>query len=623
MSNIKKKFNNVIFKIFISFLILSFVFFGISSFLLGSSENWVAKVGSKIISYSNLQNAMQSDRNLILRSSKDRQKAMKYTESKQFSIDILRKLINQAMIEKISEKYNIEASRHLILKSVAKDPTFHKNGKFDRDYFRYFLSENGFNEVQYVKMIQQEITNAIITSSIAISSPINEEIVKKLADLQEEQRVADIILIDAAHIGKIKAPTQENLKEIYKNNKEDFLNAQTRNISYITFKQSDIISDITVSSEEINNYYRQNKNNYKLLQSRNFYHVIFKDQKEASNFEQKIASAKNKKLSFAKQAKKIGKENYQLNNIDKKSLLPQIADLAFNLKQGELSEPIKSDLGYHIFLTTKIEDSSFKTLSTVKNDIKKIILSQKSEQKLSDKLAEIENFLVASNSITKAAQKFNLGKVRNIELTQKSKPKISNLTLNSYATNEGQVAGIYVDNNQFYALKVNKINEESYKKFADVKNILKKLYYKNQKQEKIKELAKNISKKVSKNPENIRKIARQNKLTLLVNKKINKSKKVNFQGRQIEISSDFQKELFEINEKNSTNYHQDGKNEYKIAVLKKIIKNKARNRQIQKLKRNLVQTYRQEFIVEFNNYIQKDAKIEVNQNFIKSMQSTN
>ena len=51
MKSFRKLTSNLAFKVVLGIVALSFIFFGVSSFILGGSTNWVAKIGSKKIGY--------------------------------------------------------------------------------------------------------------------------------------------------------------------------------------------------------------------------------------------------------------------------------------------------------------------------------------------------------------------------------------------------------------------------------------------------------------------------------------------------------------------------------------------------------------------------------------------
>ena len=76
----RKLAKSIFFKIILAFVALSFVLFGVSSFILGSPNTWVAKIGGDTVSYGQFNSALRADREVILASSNKSEEALKYLE---------------------------------------------------------------------------------------------------------------------------------------------------------------------------------------------------------------------------------------------------------------------------------------------------------------------------------------------------------------------------------------------------------------------------------------------------------------------------------------------------------------------------------------------------------------
>ena len=87
-------------------------------------------------------------------------------------------------LDKLRNHYGVDASKNLILEAVAKDPQFNKNGKFDRDAFRQFLAQNGFDEDRYVRAVQDEIVGTMIITSVSAASPVDNKLAAEISDLK-------------------------------------------------------------------------------------------------------------------------------------------------------------------------------------------------------------------------------------------------------------------------------------------------------------------------------------------------------------------------------------------------------------------------------------------------------
>ena len=62
--------------------------------------------------------------------------------------------------------------------------------------------------------------------------------------------------------------------------------------------------------------------------------------------------------------------------------MPQIEDIVFNLREGEMTGIIKSPLGYHVFKVAEKKARRMKELAEVRQDIEEFLYREKASQKL-------------------------------------------------------------------------------------------------------------------------------------------------------------------------------------------------------------------------------------------------
>ncbi len=633
MLKIKKLAHNLFFKLFIGLLILSFTFFGVSNFVLNSSETWATKVGGKSISYSKLTRAMQVDREAILRSNPENPQAMQYVESPKFKSDVLGRLVNQVIIEKLRDDFGIEASRKIILEGIATDSQFMRNGKFDRVIFKNFLTQNGFDEEKYVKAVQDEIIGAMIISSISLASPADEKIVQKVVSLKEEKRIADVIIISDKNVGSVAAPSAAELEGFFAKNKQKFVMPEMRKISYATISQQDLTRSITISEQEIAAEYEKNKASYQKAEKRNFYHLLFSNEKQANEFLAELAksSTPDKAKAFAEVAKKLANKNLKeiiLQNISEKDLLPDVSVGAFKLAKNEVSLALQSPLGFHIFFLNDIKSGGITPLAEVKNSIKQNLLRTKNEDFMQKKISEIEDSLLASNSLSETAKKFGLKTYDSIKIDQNGRDskgaaiasikELGDFTKSAFILKEKQVSKLYYSelSGIFYALKIDEIDQAHEKKLDEVKSEITAAFVKEKRLEKLREITSKISAEINKNPSNALQIASSHHLKVEKNKFFGRFLYLEYQGKKIPYSSKFLEELFGAKVGQITNASAMSATEFNIGILREIKKSSITENQLAIGKAELEKDYRSEFMQEFNKFLQKKYPIKVNDKFL-------
>ncbi|MBV71004.1 MAG: hypothetical protein CMH52_06590 [Myxococcales bacterium] len=194
--------------------------------------------------------------------------------------------------------------------------------------------------------------------------------------------------------------------------------------------------DLNVSDKETKEYYDANLKRYEIKEQVRASHILIKVGKKDDEAKQKTAEKKAKdvfKLATAKGADfaKLAKEHSEgptksrggdLSFFTKGRMVPAFEKVAFALEKGKVSEPVKTQFGWHIITVTDKKEGRQRTLDEVKESIGKLLQNKKSRKakaKLLTKLktsGKVETFLpkapaAKAAKIGKGAPKSNLIKV--------------------------------------------------------------------------------------------------------------------------------------------------------------------------------------------------------------------
>ena len=337
--------DKIYFKVFLGFIAVSFVMFGVSSFLVGDVNEWVVKIGDKQVSKREFSQLIQRRSSASLREMGD-EEAVAYLNSDKFQQDALSSLVNQKRYEILGEHFDFIADYDLILQEIARDVNFRNfEGKFDRDSFSNFLLYNGIDESDYIESLSKNISAEIVIKSISASAPIKSSIAIAQEEAYRQLRVVDIINITSKNITNIEAPTDDEVNQFYSKNAEKYVEPERRAITYLEFSKEDLTKNVKISEEELLTYYQDNMDQYVEGQIRDSLHLMFDDYDEADSFLKKYESSlKDDKADpvskFSTLAKKIlqqDEDSIELNNIGRDSIFPELANVIFNLQINQHS----------------------------------------------------------------------------------------------------------------------------------------------------------------------------------------------------------------------------------------------------------------------------------------------
>lgn len=635
MQLFRKLAGNIFFKIILAFVALSFVLFGISGFILGSPNAWVAKVGGTSIGHNSFNNALRSDREIILASNKS-EEALRYADSEKFKSEVLGRLVNKVMIEKLTEDFGTFASKKIILEAIAKDPNFkNETGKFDREKFKNFLSQNGFNEERYVNEISSEVTATMILQSMSLVAPLNYGEILAKENFKQEKRLADVIKVSEKNVSNIANPTAAELQEFFAENKAEYTLPEMRKVSYFTFLAQDFAKDLQISENEIRAEYEKNKEQFKNPETRNFYHVLFEKDEEAKAFLEKFNQAvKSDKSSskeyFSKLAKELAKKDLKaitLSKISQKDLIPQLAEPIFKLLPNQTSEVLQSPLGFHVFLLLEIKESQPLSYAEVKKALTQKLSEGRKEKVLQEKLSAIDDALLTTNSLQEVAKKFNLKLFTAVKINQSGQNEkgqqvteikdLSQFTENAFAAKKGQASKIFqsVLSGKFYALKVEEIFAAHDRDLSEVKDLVTQNLLKKKRHEALLNLIKKIGEEVNSSPNSAAQIAAKYRVTFEKNREFSRISYISFQGREIPYQSKFSQNLFASKIGEATRFEKEGEEEYALGILREIKKSAANPAQFEQAKKRAGEDLRNFIMQEYNTYLLKKYPVKVNEKF--------
>lgn len=392
LAKIRKGSNSLIVRIILILIALSFVGAGATAFLKGNSQGdlvWFKE--AEAISVEEFQLAKAREIDAI-----QRQNGISLTEEQiaELGIDnnVLRRLINDAMIKYLAKIYDFDISEAKIISYVKRTPYFkNESGEFDLSVFKAAFNNSPIKEDEYLKSIKDQIIYSSMASvfmdSFIPASALKDNIVGYMA----ETRTVDIISVDLGFKPKGYKEdeiTSEQLNNFYENNKELFLVPERRSFDYIVADSNYLKKKLQISDAELEKYFNENRDDFStenFVKAKKQVRELFVQEKMeelaselAKNFEEDVSSGLNiaeiaKKYDISVQSQK--EISLADMNSSEKPEYAELADSVFELIDGELSYPIEIQ-GQNSILLVELKNttpSRQSELNEVENEVKKIL----------------------------------------------------------------------------------------------------------------------------------------------------------------------------------------------------------------------------------------------------------
>ncbi|MCF7920458.1 MAG: peptidylprolyl isomerase [Candidatus Cloacimonetes bacterium] len=153
-----------------------------------------------------------------------------------------------------------------------------------------------------------------------------------------------------------------------------------------------IMTGIDVSEEEIKKHFEENPAKYNTPEKANTSHILVESLEQCSGLREQIV---NNEITFEDAARDFSscpsKENGgNLGEYAKGQMVPEYDEVAFNLPIGEISEPVKTQFGYHLIKVLEKKESQKAEFAKVKQQIHNDLLQEKQRNAYRAKINEMK-----------------------------------------------------------------------------------------------------------------------------------------------------------------------------------------------------------------------------------------
>ncbi len=408
---IRTRAGGIVIKVLFGLLILSFGFWGIYTrspfFQDKSPDAAVATVGSRDIRADTLQAALQP---ALERLRAQFGGTLDPAQVKQLGVldAVLDQIIDRELLDQEVHRLRLDLSDDVIRTAIVSNPAFiGPDGKFNRDQFSQILAANKLTEEGLVARIRQEIPRGDLLQALTAGVVVPPPVVDAVYRYRAEKRIADIVSVPLSAAASIPAPTDEQLQKFYEAHPDTFRAAEYRGFTLASRTAADLEGDIKIDEARLKSAYDDRKDDFVLPERRELQQILAPSEEKAKAVETALADGQD----FQKAATEIAGQDpstIDLGLVKADDLPKPLADAAFELPVDKPSEPIKTELGWHILKVVKIEPPQTQTFDQAKEQLSKQLTAEQAADKL-DKIAnEADDALAGGTALDDVAKKYGL-----------------------------------------------------------------------------------------------------------------------------------------------------------------------------------------------------------------------
>ena len=332
----------------------------------------------------------------------------------------LNQLINNKLLVQESKRLKFRVSEKELADAISNITAFQRAGIFDSRLYRDVLDRlrmtpEAFEDAQKNGMMIDKL-KTLITSGAKIS---DQEALEWYNWVNAAVNI-DYVFFDPNRYKDIH-PSDEEIKTFFENHKEKYKTDAMVKVRYLNFNPNAFRSKVKLSDEEVREYYDENLESFKIPKTVEARHILLKVSRDADP--ETVKKTKDRALDILKLAKdgkdfaKLAKQYSEgptrdkggyLGKFKKEAMVKPFADMAFTLKPGEISEPVRTQFGWHLIKVEKVNEASITSFEDAKKDIRNKLTDDMAKSLAYDEAEAVSDDAFEKEDLINAAKERNM-----------------------------------------------------------------------------------------------------------------------------------------------------------------------------------------------------------------------
>ncbi|WP_339477594.1 SurA N-terminal domain-containing protein [Pseudomonas fluorescens] len=415
LQNIRDNSQGWIAKTIIGIIVVLMAFTGVEAIFQATTNSQnAATVNGEDISQNELSQAVDMQRRQLMQQlGKDFDASL--LDEKMLRESALKGLIDRKLLLQGADEAKFAFSEGALDQVILLTPEFQVDGKFSSERFDQVIRQLGYSRMQFRQMLAQEMLIGQLRAGVAGSGFVTDAEVLAFARLEKQTR--DFATLNVKADPAAVKVTDDEVKAYYDEHAKEFMTPDQVVIDYLELKKASFFDQVTVKDEDLQAAYQKEIAN--LSEQRRAAHILIEvndktteAQAKAKIEEVQARLAKGEK--FEALAKEFSQDTGSANNGgDLGYAGPGVYDPAFekslySLAKDQVSEPVRTDFGFHLIKLLGVEAPEVPSLASLKDKLTRDLKAAQVEQRFVEATKQLEDSAFEASDLAQPAADLKL-----------------------------------------------------------------------------------------------------------------------------------------------------------------------------------------------------------------------
>lgn len=341
-------------------------------------------------------------------------------------------LVQRKLLLREAKRQGLMVSDAELIEKVQTYPVFQVNGHFDHSRYLQVLRLSRLTPGDFEQNQREDLLLEKLENLIKDGVQVTEAEVKQTFIHDKEQVNVEYIRVDPAQFVPQVEMSDADLSTYYQEHLERFRKPEQTRLGYVVVDPEWFAALVEMTDGQLAQYYEQHKEEFRREEQVRARHILFKlAQQAGAEEEARIRGEAETTLQriqagedFAALASQLSEDPVSaqqggdLGFFKRGEMVKPFEETAFGLKPGVVSDPVRTDFGYHLIKVEEMQEAGYEPVEAVRTELRTQLAREEARRLAEAKAQAVYDAMVAAGSQWKMA-------VQALELVPRETPFIA------------------------------------------------------------------------------------------------------------------------------------------------------------------------------------------------------
>ena len=311
-------------------------------------------------------------------------------------------LVRERLIGRAAEDAGFAISDEQLADTIRAVPAFRRDGRFSAEEYSFALRRSGVTPGRFEEDTRRQLLEEQWRDAFVSSAAVAERRVRRFAALISQTRTFSQLVAPAVRFEDVDVEEGE-ISEYYDAHRASFMTPEEVRVRYVVLARADLAAEVEIPPGTLEAYYETRKAGFTTEEQRRVSHILVTGEEGGEEGARARAEALRARILGGEAFEAVAREASQdpgsaesggdLGYGGRGIWTASFEEAAFSLPLGEVSEPIRSEFGFHLIRVADVRESRTRTFEEVRDELAGEYRSEQADQRYFEQVERLSSLV--------------------------------------------------------------------------------------------------------------------------------------------------------------------------------------------------------------------------------------